>query len=127
MCGIFEAEVCAAPYTPRSAAAAHGVTEMRPLRGQTLELEHHIYGVRAAYVRSLGLAAHGTAPEMLHLSYNKVGIVGLAVHEHSLTSRTLLYIGTSSLGLYAVFKPVLSYKVQLHFGTKYWADLVNEE
>ncbi len=34
LCGIFEADVRAFIYTPCSADAAHGVTEMRPLRGQ---------------------------------------------------------------------------------------------
>ncbi len=34
LCGIFEADVSTAAYTPRSANAARGVTEMRPLRGQ---------------------------------------------------------------------------------------------
>ena len=34
LCGIFEADVSAFIYTPCSADAAHGVTEMRPLRGQ---------------------------------------------------------------------------------------------
>ena len=34
LCGIFEADVRDFIYTPCSADAAHGVTEMRPLRGQ---------------------------------------------------------------------------------------------
>ncbi len=34
MCGIFEADVSCCIYTPCSAVAAHGVTEVRPLRGQ---------------------------------------------------------------------------------------------
>ena len=34
LCGIFEADVRDFIYTPCSADAAHGATEMRPLRGQ---------------------------------------------------------------------------------------------
>ncbi len=34
LCGIFEADVTVSIPTPCSADAAHGVTEMRPLRGQ---------------------------------------------------------------------------------------------
>ena len=38
LCGIFEADVSTATYTPRSANAARGVTEVRPLRGHKAAL-----------------------------------------------------------------------------------------
>ncbi len=41
-CGIFEADVCDSTYTPRSANAARGVTEMRPLRGHSRHNKRNI-------------------------------------------------------------------------------------